>query len=36
MGHHNISPAKIDHWQPPQQAFIDTTHQRRIVPLHGY
>jgi hypothetical protein len=24
MGHRNISPAKIGHWQPPQQENIDT------------
>jgi hypothetical protein len=26
MGYRNFAPAKISHWQPPQQANKDMTH----------
>jgi hypothetical protein len=35
MGYHNFLLAKIGHWQPPQQANIDTMHQQCIVPLQS-
>ncbi len=35
MGYRNFSPAEIVHWQLPQQANIDTTRWRRVVPLQS-
>jgi hypothetical protein len=35
MGIRNFSPGEIGHWQPQQQANIDTTRRQRVVPLHS-
>jgi hypothetical protein len=35
MGYRNFLPAEIGHWQPLQQANIDTTLQQRIMPLQS-
>jgi hypothetical protein len=35
MGYRNFLLAKNGHGQPPQQANIDTTRRRRVVPLHS-
>jgi hypothetical protein len=35
MGYRNFLPAKIGHWQLPQQANIDTMRQQCVVPLQS-
>jgi hypothetical protein len=35
MGYRNFLLAKIGHWQPPQQANIDTTRCQRVMPLRS-
>jgi hypothetical protein len=35
IGYRNFLPAEIGHWQPPQQANIDTMRQKRVVPLQS-